>query len=152
MRKKIAIVALLVTCYLSPVTAFAQQTHTVQMTKYGFTPQKLEVTKGNIIKFVNNDANKHTLEGKNFILNQIVLPGESFEFNAIDAGLWNYQDKLAPTHEGQIIIDETSFRIPQPESVTQKKISQENNGFLYNLVGFFNKLIHSIKDLIIGAK
>lgn len=148
---------LLVTFHLSFVTIQAQtsQTHVIHITKYGFTPQKVEVVQGSTIQFINDDRvphwpasdphPTHTIYPELDSKQGLVFKGK-FEFKADKVGIWEFHDHLSPTHKGQLIIDQTSYRTPQPE-VIKSQNRQENGGILTIVITWLQKLIDFISDV-----
>jgi plastocyanin len=101
-----AVCAFLLALQLGVATlAQATQTHTVIMEGVGFSPNTLNVAKGDTIVWVNKDAFPHTAtaQDKSFDSKEIAA-GKSWRFTAKKAGTFPYVCTLHPTMKGTLIV------------------------------------------------
>jgi plastocyanin len=73
-------------------------TFDVSITEFMFTPNRLQVHVGDVVKWTNNGGVSHTTQAKNNVWNSGVLaPGASFSFTFANTGLFRYRCAIHPT-------------------------------------------------------
>ena len=86
----------------------------VAMTKDAFMPDKVTISKGDSVKFVNEDAqdrwpasNIHPTHDiyPEFDPTRSIKPGESWSFTFAKEGIWRYHDHLLPSLSGTVVVE-----------------------------------------------
>ena len=74
----------------------------VDIYNFEFTPQTLNIEKGQSVTWVNNDDVKHTVTG--FGLDKVLEPGETYTYSFIEEGVYDYICNIHPGMQGVIIV------------------------------------------------
>ena len=70
----------------------------VSIENLSFSPEKLDVVKGSVIQFTNNDEVRHAIitESTEFINSRLLQPGDVYLITADNPGLFLFQCSLFP--------------------------------------------------------
>lgn len=133
--------------------SFAQgdpQTFVVHVTKYGYSPQKIVVVLGDVIKFVNDDVKKHKVIFQDTGLQQEIEPFESWEYKTGNIGKFKFTDQLYPKRTGLLIVD--GFTGVEPQTGVVKGKSQNYKKNIVNpsqrMAVFWQKIRNGILSLL----
>ncbi|MDQ0062967.1 cupredoxin domain-containing protein [Paenibacillus harenae] len=81
--------------------------HTVEITNFAFTPEKLEISQGDIVTFINKDEVKHSATADNGQFDtELLAQDESMEVTFSDAGEFGYYCIPHPGMKGTIVVKE----------------------------------------------
>lgn len=98
---------------VQPTDSTAEPAVTITITDDGYTPNKVTVKNGAVIKVVNNSSQKsmfssdpHPSHTKNDELNQqTIVPGSSQTFKVTRTGTYGFHDHLKSNFEGTLIVE-----------------------------------------------
>lgn len=85
---------------------------TIQLTKEGFTPQKITIQEGTTVRWKNISGNKQTVNSDDFPTNQlhkelnfgIFNNGSSVVYTFTKPGEYGYHNQLRPQQKGNVIV------------------------------------------------
>ncbi|NIK79705.1 plastocyanin [Paenibacillus castaneae] len=81
--------------------------HTVEITNFAFSPEKLEISQGDIVTFINKDEVKHSATADNGQFDTTLLAqDESKKVTFSDAGEFGYYCIPHPGMRGSIVVKE----------------------------------------------
>ncbi|WP_307205039.1 plastocyanin/azurin family copper-binding protein [Paenibacillus harenae] len=81
--------------------------HTVEITNFAFSPEKLEISQGDIVTFINKDEVKHSATADNGQFDtELLAQDESMEVTFSDAGEFGYYCLPHPGMKGTIVVKE----------------------------------------------
>lgn len=81
--------------------------HTVEITNFAFSPEKLEISQGDIVNFINKDEVKHSATDDNEQFDtELLAQNESKEVTFSDAGEFGYYCIPHPGMRGSIVVKE----------------------------------------------
>ncbi|MFA6322218.1 MAG: cupredoxin family copper-binding protein [Candidatus Buchananbacteria bacterium] len=81
-----------------------QDSQTVLIKDFTFTPQTLTVKAGSTVKWINNDTVPHIISGKNF-KSETLNQGDSFSYTFTQAGDFSYLCGIHTYMKGKIIVE-----------------------------------------------
>lgn len=101
------------TAAVQPSESTVEPAATITITDDGYTPNKVTVKNGSVIKVVNNSSQKsmfssdpHPSHTKNDELNQsTIVPGSSQTFKVTRTGTYGFHDHLKSNFEGTLIVE-----------------------------------------------
>lgn len=81
--------------------------HTVEITNFAFSPEKLEISQGDIVTFINKDEVKHSATADNGDFDtELLAQDESMEITFSEAGEFGYYCIPHPGMKGTIVVKE----------------------------------------------
>jgi plastocyanin len=81
--------------------------HTVEITNFAFSPEKLEISQGDIVTFINKDEVKHSATADNGQFDtELLAQDESMKITFSDAGEFGYYCIPHPGMRGSIVVKE----------------------------------------------
>jgi len=82
------------------------QTHDVEIKNFAFSPSTLTITKGDIVKWTNNDGTSHTVvsDSGSEINSGTLASGQSYSHAFNDAGTFAYHCGIHPSMKAEIIV------------------------------------------------
>ncbi|MDQ8734309.1 plastocyanin/azurin family copper-binding protein [Paenibacillus sp. LHD-38] len=79
--------------------------HTVEITNFAFSPEKLEISQGDIVTFINKDEVKHSATADNGEFDtELLAQNESMKVTFSDAGEFGYYCIPHPGMRGSIVV------------------------------------------------
>lgn len=87
----------------APIINDNDQRVIVEMEDLSFQPETVSVQSGDTIRWVNTSPVDHTVTG--FGVDELVQPGESFEYTFDQPGIYDYDCTLHPGMDGTIIVE-----------------------------------------------
>lgn len=83
---------------ITPATAYI-----VSIADSSFNPETLDINKGNIVIWTNEDSVPHQIVGTGFD-GPVINMGQSYTFAFINSGTFDYSCALHPSMKGEIIV------------------------------------------------
>lgn len=80
----------------------SSQEETIRITTNGFDPNKLEVQKGTLVKWDNQDSANHTIVSDQFPGSETLAPGGKYEYKFENSGNYKYSDVQNTDFTGEI--------------------------------------------------
>ena len=95
------------------ITPAATEGGVVKITPSGFIPQNITVKAGEFVRWVNEDAEDHTVNSAVHPTHQVyprlnlgtIKPGDEKSLTFPDAGSYKYHDHLNPSLTGSVIVE-----------------------------------------------
>ena len=99
---------------LNPLAAKPKPVAAISITKDGFTPQEIQIRKGTIVTWTNNDTSNHQVASDPFPMDnnlkeigkgRILSPNDVFSFTFDTEGTFTYHDELNPFRlKGTVVV------------------------------------------------
>jgi plastocyanin len=92
----------------------------VSITGNGFTPQAITLTKGDTVRWTNNDTSRHRIVADDGTFTSPTLrPGDHYSRAFPDGGTFRYHDAFETANQGVVVVNPQPQAQPQPQPQPQ---------------------------------
>lgn len=76
----------------------------ISIQNFAFNPQKVNIKKGSVVTWVNDDQAPHQIKFAN-VVSSVLLTGQTFSYTFSDTGSFDYICAIHPSMTGKIIVE-----------------------------------------------